>query len=151
MQPYPGLLIAAARRRIKQAVLARIADRQLSVQQFWTLVTVDERPGISQAEIAARVRSDAPTVSRALAPLIERGLVRADPDPDDRRRTCVSLTAAGRRLARQLAPIAREIREVIVQGLTPAEVAALTGALERIVENLDRLAERAPARTARTP
>ena len=150
MQPYPGLLIAAARRRIKQAVLARIADRQLTVQQFWTIVAVDEHPGISQAEIASRVRSDAPTVSRALAALLERGIVRADPDPDDRRRTCVVLTAAGKRLARQLSPVASEIREAVVDGMTPAEIATLTAALQRIVDNLDRLAERTPARLART-
>jgi MarR family transcriptional regulator for hemolysin len=151
MQPYPGLLIAAARRRIKQAVLARIADRQLTVQQFWTIVALDEHPGSSQSEIAARVRSDAPAVSRALASLLERGLVRADPDPADRRRTCVVLTAAGKRLARQLAPVAREIRDAVVQGMTPAEVASLTAALQRIVDNLDRLAERTSAREARTP
>jgi len=150
MQPYPGLLIAAARRRIKQAVLARIADRQLTAQQFWTIVAVDEHPGISQAEIASRVRSDAPTVSRALASLLARGLVRADPDPDDRRRTCVVLTAAGKRLARQLTPVASEIREAVVDGMTPAEIATLTAALQRIVDNLDRLAERTPAREART-
>lgn len=151
MQPYPGLLIAAARRRIKQAVLARVAGRQLSVQQFWTVVALDEHPGISQAEIAVHVRSDAPTVSRALGSLIHRGLARADPDPDDRRRTRVVLTTAGRRLARQLAPIAAEIRDVIVDGLTPAEIAALSAALQRIVDNLDRLADRTPARETRVP
>jgi DNA-binding MarR family transcriptional regulator len=150
MQPYPGLLIAAARRRIKQAVLARIAGRQLTAQQFWTLVALDEHPGLSQAEIAARVRSDAPSVSRALAPLIERGIVRADPDPGDRRRACVVLTASGKRLARQLAPVAREIRDAVVAGLTPDEVEVLTATLQRIVENLDRLADRPPARQARS-
>jgi MarR family transcriptional regulator for hemolysin len=150
MQPYPGLLIAAARRRIKQAVLARIAGRQLTVQQFWTIVALDERPGLSQAEIAGRVRSDAPSVSRALAALAERGLVRASPDPADRRRTCVVLTPAGRRLARQLAPIAGEIRDAVVDGMSPEEVAAVTAALQRIVENLDRLAERTAAREPST-
>jgi DNA-binding MarR family transcriptional regulator len=77
--------------------------------------------------------------------------VRADPDPDDRRRTCVVLTAAGKRLARQLAPVAREIREAVVDGMTPAEIATLTSALQRIVDNLDRLVARTPAREARTP
>ena len=148
MQPYPGLLIAAARRRIKQAVLARIADRQLSVQQFWMIISVEEHPGIFQAEIAARVRADAPSVSRALTALVERGVLRADADPEDRRRTCVFLTPAGKRLARQLAPVAREIREAIVAGLTPAEVAVLTKALQRIVSNLDRLEARATPRRA---
>jgi DNA-binding MarR family transcriptional regulator len=144
MQPYPGLLIAAARRRLKHAVLARVADRQLTVQQFWTIVALDEHPGSSQAEIASHVRSDAPAVSRALSALLVRGLVRADPDPDDRRRTCVSLTPAGRRLARELVPVAQELRDAVVAGMTATEIAVLTASLERIVENLDRLEAQRP-------
>jgi len=139
MQAYPGQLIAAARRLIKQAVLARVADRDLTAQQFWMLVAIDERPGISQAEIAARVRADAPAVSRALAVLAGRGLVRTDTDPADRRRTCVRLTAPGRRLARQLAPVAREVRQTVVAGMTRAEVASLCASLQRIIANLDDL------------
>jgi DNA-binding MarR family transcriptional regulator len=150
MQPYPGLLIAAARRAIKQAVLARISGRQLTAQQFWLLVAVDENPGISQAEIAARVRADPPAVSRALAALAERGVVRSTPDPDDRRRTCVHLTPAGKRVARELAPLAREIREAIVAGMSPDEIAALTAALQRVVTNLDGLERRAGARERAT-
>ena len=146
MQPYPGLLIAAARRAIKQAVLARISGRQLTAQQFWLVIGVDEHPGISQAELAGRVRADPPAVSRALATLAERGIVRSDPDPDDRRRTCVHLTQAGRRLARELEPLAREIREAVVAGMSAEEIAALTAGLQRVVTNLDRLERRSSAR-----
>ena len=150
MQPYPGLLIAAARRAIKQAVLARIAGRQLTAQQFWLVIGVDEHPGISQAELAGRVRADPPAVSRALAALAERGIVRSTPDPDDRRRTCVHLTPAGRRLARDLAPLATEIREAIVAGMSAEEVAALTAALQRVVTNLDGLERRGSVRERAT-
>jgi DNA-binding MarR family transcriptional regulator len=150
MQPYPGLLIAAARRAIKQAVLARIAGRQLTAQQFWLVIGVEEHPGISQAELAGRVRADPPAVSRALAALAERGVVRSTPDPDDRRRTCVHLTPAGRRLARELAPLANEIREAVIAGMSSEEVAALTAALQRVVTNLDGLERRGSARERAT-
>jgi DNA-binding MarR family transcriptional regulator len=139
---YPGVLIAAARRRIKQAVLARVSDLGLTAQQFWILVAIHETPGIPQIGIAARTRADAPTISRALAPLAARGLVQAEPDPDDRRRTRLSLTPAGRRFVRGLVPVAREIREAIVEGMSGAEIAALQAGLERVVANLDRLEQR---------
>jgi DNA-binding MarR family transcriptional regulator len=142
MQVYPGILIAAARRRIKQAVLSRVADLGLTAQQFWMIVAIHEHPGISQAEIAHRVRADPPSISRALTPLVARKIARAEPDPADRRRMRVSLSPAGRRLARELAPVAREIREAVVAGMTPAEVAALNEALHRVVENLDHLEQR---------
>jgi DNA-binding MarR family transcriptional regulator len=136
---YPGILIAAARRRIKQAVLARVGDRGLTPQQFWILVAIRESPGISQTGIAERVFADPPTISRALAPLVARGLARAEPDPADRRRMRLSLSPAGQRLARALLPVAREIRTAVVAGMSAAEIAALNAALGRVVANLDRL------------
>jgi DNA-binding MarR family transcriptional regulator len=142
---YPGILIGAARRALKQAVLARIAGRKLTPQQFWLLVNLVEHPGISQAELAGLVRVDAPSVSRALAALTERGAVRAEPDPADRRRDRVTLTPAGRRLASELLAVAREIREAVVKGMSAEEVAALNAGLQRVVENLHRL-ERQSAR-----
>ncbi|MFL5264557.1 MAG: MarR family winged helix-turn-helix transcriptional regulator [Anaeromyxobacteraceae bacterium] len=140
MQEYLGVLIAAARRRIKQLVLARVSHADLTPQQFWALIAVREHPGISQARIAARVRADAPSVSRSLAALQARGLVRTEADPEDRRRACVFLTAAGKRLVAQLAPVAAEVREAVVAGMSPAEIAAVRAGLERIISNLDRLA-----------
>jgi DNA-binding MarR family transcriptional regulator len=142
---YPGVLIAAARRRIKQAVLARVSELGLTAQQFWILVAIHENPGISQIGIASRTRADAPTISRALAPLVARGLVQTEPDPEDRRRMRLSGTPAGRRFARTLVPVAREIREAIVAGMSEAELEALRAGLERVVANLDRLEERTRA------
>jgi DNA-binding MarR family transcriptional regulator len=146
MQEYVGMLIAAARRRIKQAVVARVAGRRLTAQQFWILIALGEHPGISQAMLAGRVRADAPTVSRTLALLVARRLVRTDLDPADRRRTRVFLTSAGERLASEVAPVARHIREAVVQGMTPAEIAALREGLRRVIANVDRLEARASAR-----
>ncbi len=141
MAPYPGLLIAAARRRIKRAVLDRVAGRNLTPQQFWMLVAIQETPGISQVEIAARTRAEPPDVSRALAVLTRRGLVRSEVDPDDRRRTRVWLTRSGARTTKELAPIARSIRDAVVAGMSRDEVASLCAGLQRVVENLDALDE----------
>jgi DNA-binding MarR family transcriptional regulator len=138
MQENLGLLIAAARRRIKQAVLSRLAERRLSSQQFWFTIAIREQPGISQAELAHRVRADAPTASRLVAAMGARGLVRSEPDPGDRRRARVFLTARGEQLARELAPIAREVRDAIVAGMSEGEVEAVRTGLRRVIDNLDR-------------
>jgi DNA-binding MarR family transcriptional regulator len=137
MQEYLGLLIAAVRSRIKQVVLAQVAQYGLAPQQFWTLIALRESPGQSQAQLADRVRADAPTVSRTLAVLLERRLVRSEPDPDDRRRSRVFLTAAGARLADELSRVASEVRASVVDGMSEAEEAAVRRGLERILANLD--------------
>ncbi len=147
MQEPIGLLIASARRRIKQAVLARTATHRLAVQQFWFLIALSERPGISQVELAEGVRSDAPTTSRVVASLARRRLVRADPDPRDRRRSRLSLTPAGVRLAKELSGTAQEIRAAVIHGMTEAELDALRQGLRRVIANLDRL-EAKPSRRA---
>src|SRR5512146_3026913 len=138
-QAYPGLLIAVARRRIKQAVLARAAPHGLSTQQFWVLVHLQERAGLSQRELAARMDVDAPTVSRVLAALIARGLVRAEDDPEDRRRSRLRLTPAGRELGKALAADAAEIRRGVVAGMSAPEVDALRDGLRKVIDNVGRL------------
>ncbi len=144
MQEYVGLLIAAARSRIKQAVLARVAEHGLTVPQFWILIRLAEQPGVSQAALAERCRADAPTISRTLSTLARRRLVRADLDPADRRRSRVTLTASGERLAGRLAGVATQIRATVEAGMTQAQVAALQDGLRRVIANLDRLAADAP-------
>jgi len=138
-QEYPGHLIAVARRRIKQAVLARAAVHGLSTQQFWMVVALHEAAGRSQGELAARLRVDAPTASRVLAALVRRRLVRTEADPVDRRRTRLFLTRDGEDLARALTRSAEEIRAAVIDGMTAAEVEALRRGLRKVIDNLERL------------
>jgi DNA-binding MarR family transcriptional regulator len=153
MPEYVGTLIASARRRIKQAVLARVARHGLSAQQFWFLVAVAERSGTSQSELRERLRIDAPTTSRVFATLERLRLVKTRTDAEDRRRICVSLTPEGARLATELLATAREIRNAVTLDMSEREVEHLRRGLLRVIENIDRLGApetiRAPSRRRR--
>ena len=137
-----GLLIASARSRMKQAVLARASGHRLAVQQFWSLIALLERPGLSQVELAEAVRSDAPTTSRVIASLMRRRLVRKEPDVNDGRLSRLSLTLGGRRLADELFGTANAIRAALSEGMSEAEQEALRDGLRLVIANLDRLASR---------
>lgn len=150
-QPLPeqepiGLLVAAVRRRYKQAVTALVRGRRLSPQQFWTVVAIAKRPGASLGELAARRRMDEPTACRVVDGLVRRRLVRKAVDAADQRRRHLVLTAAGEQLAAQLLPIAAEISSAAEQGLTRTERQAVAAGLARVLANLDRYAEGARAR-----
>ncbi len=134
-----GLLIASARSRIKQAVLARTAIHRLPVQQFWLLIALWEYPDVSQGELAKSVQLDAPTPSRVIAGLIRRRLARKDPDARDGRSWRISLTPAGQRLAQEMYGIAGEVRAAVSGGMTEAEQQALRAGLRRVIENVERL------------
>jgi multidrug efflux system membrane fusion protein len=135
---YLARLIALARRRLKQAVGARVARYGLSPQQFWTMVFLDEEDGPTLTQICDRLRADAPTASRIVGALTRRGLVRPARDASDRRCTLLKLTPAGRRLAAELQPLAAEIRGVVERDLDRSEVAELRRLLNKVIDSLDR-------------
>jgi len=138
-EEHIGLLIAAARRRIKQAVGRRVRGYDLTTQQFWVLVSIYEHPGFSLGELAAHIRMDTPTASRVVFALMNRKLVEVRDDAADRRRARLHLKPAGAALAKELHPLAIATRAALVQGLSAAEQAALRMSLRKIIANMDRL------------
>jgi DNA-binding MarR family transcriptional regulator len=145
-----GLLVAAVRRRMKQAVGSRVRRYRLTVQQFWVLVAICEQPGLSLGELAARLRMDTPTASRVVFALMSRKLVQAKEDAADRRRARLHLAAPGAALGPELLGLARAVRAVTIRGLSAAEQAALRVSLRKIIANMDRLqqSDRADAATS---
>jgi MarR family transcriptional regulator, organic hydroperoxide resistance regulator len=136
-QEYVGLLIAAARRSLRQAVQKRIQPLRLNPPQFWTLLALDEMSGASLGDLARKLRIDAPAASRTVAALVRRGLVRLQLDREDRRRSRLSLTRGGEDLVRKLRPIADELRTRVVSGMNRAEEDALRTLLRKVIGNLD--------------
>jgi DNA-binding MarR family transcriptional regulator len=91
----------AARLRL---VLNRLARRlrsqtpgDLSPSRTSALVTIELQGPITLGRLAACERVTPPSVTRMVASLEKRGLVRREADPADRRIARVSLTAEGRR------------------------------------------------------
>jgi DNA-binding MarR family transcriptional regulator len=141
-----GLLVAAVRRRIKQVTNTLVRPHRLSPQQFWTMVAIARGGELSLRELAERRRMDQPTASRVVDTLVRRRLLTNTPDPADRRRSRLTLTPAGERMAEDLLPIAGTISAAIDGCLTSRERQAMVSALRKIVAGLDRFEERAHTR-----
>jgi len=145
-QEYVGLLIGAARRRVKQSVTARAELHNLSSLQFWALVALDANPGLSLGELAERQRMEMPNASRVVASLVKRRMIKLTRDPGDRRRAMLELTAAGSAMARKLQKSADDVRGAVVAGMTPDEIEGFRSLLLRVIENLEQLDSALPAR-----
>jgi len=91
-QVQVGLLLAAVRRRQRQAVEARVGSLGLTSQQFWILEAIAQRGECLLGEILAVLPMDQPTSSRVLAALRERALVTVDNDSRTDARVAVSTT-----------------------------------------------------------
>jgi len=81
---YAARLIRAVRRALEQPAGIRV------------LSLLDEHGALGITQLAAADRSSQPTMSGAVAALVERGWVDKQPNPADARGSVVTLTDAGR-------------------------------------------------------
>jgi DNA-binding MarR family transcriptional regulator len=133
--PPLGIVILATRRGVWSAFCAQARRFRLTGQQFWAVLALNERPGLTPGALADELLLDAPAASRIVSELSRRRLVESRPDRSDRRRTLLYLTGAGDALAGELAAARLEFRDALEEGLTPEQVAALRGGLRRILAN----------------
>lgn len=87
-----------------------------------------QRPG----ELAERLRIAPRSATEVVDDLQERGLVRRDPDPADRRATLVSLTGEGRAAGERIKAARQAEAERFFAGLAPADRAELTRILRQL-------------------
>ncbi|ANP50203.1 DNA-binding MarR family transcriptional regulator [Streptomyces griseochromogenes] len=94
----------------------------------------DFGPG-SQAALSGRTgiyRSDMVGVLNELA---ERDLVERAPDPDDRRRNVITISARGRRHLRRLDKVLDDLHEELLAPLSPAERDQFVRLLTRLLDH----------------
>ncbi|MFO1406961.1 MAG: MarR family winged helix-turn-helix transcriptional regulator [Steroidobacteraceae bacterium] len=116
----------------------------LGIPEWRVIAVLAMRPGLSAAEVAACTGMDAVAVSRAVGRLLrDRRLVRATAR-DDRRRSVLRLSAAGKAVYRQVAPLALDYEQELVGCLDPHESAALDSIVQKLTERARALAAPVP-------
>lgn len=115
-------------RRLRVERTGGLAETGLSDTQLAALAVLERHDGMSPGELAAHEKVQPPSMTRVIATLEERGLLRRAPHPTDRRQVILSVTEDGRNVviqSRRLrdAWLARRLKE-----LTPGERAALRAA-----------------------
>jgi DNA-binding MarR family transcriptional regulator len=89
---------------------------------------------LSANEVAARTAMDKVRVSRAITRLKATGLVERSTDTDDRRRSALRLSRAGRRMHDAIVPLARALELRLVSDLSAAEIALLDRLIDKLME-----------------
>lgn len=132
----------AARLRFALARLhrrLRAHDRDdLTPSQMLALGTLDQRGPLRMGDLAAAERVAPATMTRIVAPLVDRGLVTRRPDPEDGRCWVVLVTPAGEGLLAEIRA-ARTAYLAECLALLPADdrerLAAALPALERLAQS----------------
>ena len=114
--------------------IARIYEQEfdLSIWQWRIIAVLGERGGLTSTEVAQRTLMDKPTVSRAAASLIERGILERHIDREDRRRAPMRLTDEGEAIYAAVIPRARESERELLDALSETESETLHNLLSRL-------------------
>ena len=80
-----------------------------------------------------------PSMSSLIARLVDRGLVRREPDPDDARAAQLSLTPAGTALVAERRAQRTRRLDMAVSGLSPDDVARIADAVPALTRLADAL------------
>lgn len=114
--------------------IAKIYEQEfeLSVWQWRIIAVLGEREGLTSTEVAQRTLMDKPTVSRAAASLIERGILERSIDSDDRRRAPMRLTDEGKAIYAAVIPRAMESERELLDAISAEEAATLHRLLSRL-------------------
>lgn len=127
-------------RRMKQFVQESLsgAGAGITVDQWLVLQELDRQDGLSQLEIAKATYKDAPTMTRIIDLLCDKGLTYRAADPADRRRFSIGLTPAGRQKIAEVLPVIQAARREAWGALSEKEITELSRMLELVFNHLNR-------------
>jgi len=113
----------------------------ISIPEWRVIAILGRFPGLSAVEVAERTFLDKVAVSRAVTKLIKNGRIDRQFADADRRRSILNLSADGRNVHDEIAPLALQFERDLLEGLGDEERVALDGAMERLMSRARALGE----------
>lgn len=130
-----GWLITRLRASIFAAVDREVAPWGVSAAQCSILLYIAAGRGDRAADIARDYDYDTGSMTRMVARLAAKRLLKRVRDGADRRVQRLALTAAGRKLAGEVPAVAVKVLNQHLRGFTRAELDQLKGFLQRMLDN----------------
>ncbi|MBZ5736932.1 MarR family winged helix-turn-helix transcriptional regulator [Nocardioides mangrovi] len=127
-------LLMMAARSMRRSFGETMAAYDVTPSQARALRVVAQRESVRLSALAEALRIAPRSATEVVDALEERSLVAREPDPADRRATCVVPTDAGARLGEALDEARRQATEERLSVLSDADRAELTRLLRLIVE-----------------
>ncbi len=128
--------IGLAARSSRSVLARRLAASGLYAGQDALMLALDAEDGQTPSQIAARLGVRAPTVTKTVNRLAERGFVRKDSSRTDGRLAHVRLTDDGHRAIAAIRDAVRTSEAIAVDGLSGKDVKTLLKLLRKVERNL---------------
>lgn len=133
LDSYLPYRLSVASNAVSGLIARAYEDRfGLSIPQWRLICVLAEDGGSTPVQIVARTVMDKVTVSRAAQGLVKRRLIARSQNKADGRSHVLALTAAGRELYAEIAPLALAYEAALIAGLAPEDVTLLKRLLGRL-------------------
>ena len=134
-----GVMIKILSETINQQMNASFKDLNLTMQQMQILRFLRKREGqmdTSQKDIQEYMRLSHPTVVNMLHLLQNKGFIRTEVSPKDRRIRLVTLTGQEKRVVEEVSHCRNQMEALLVQGFSAEEQADLRRYLVQMYHNI---------------
>jgi len=118
---------------MRSAVAAALAEHELSVPQYGTLLILRESPGRTIAEVGRKVGTARQSANELITGMERAGLIERRANPNDRRSQQVYLTEAGTKRLNDATPAVQAVERGLEADFTAADRAAARAWLNRMV------------------
>jgi DNA-binding MarR family transcriptional regulator len=126
--------------RVSSAIARQYSERfGLTIPEWRIMAVLGQSSGLSSRDVAERTAMDKVQVSRAVATLVENKRVQKQIDSDDARIARLSLTAKGRAIYDEIAPLALHLEEIFLAALTQDERAQFNRLMTKLDQQVSRL------------
>ena len=119
-------------------ILLMHQEVDVTVDQWVVMHILCKHQQLSQQELGELTFKDAPTITRIIDLLVQKGLVIRSTDEKDRRRFMIKLTIEGIEKYRFIEPIVQEFRAEAYAGISVDELLMLQNTLNKIFVNLSK-------------
>ncbi len=132
-----GFMMERATRMIKLRFHQLFKEHGVDLTpEQWVIIDILKREGVlSQKQLAELSFKDAPSISRLLDGLIQKGLIDKTSDKIDKRATNICLTRKGDALVDKVRPLVIELRRLGLVGLDADQTRRFSETLEHIFQN----------------
>ena len=135
--------LSVATNRISRAFAAHYEQEfGISIPEWRVIAVLGAFAPLSSNAICERTAMDKAKVSRAVAGLLERGLIQRDAHATDQRLIQLTLSNPGRKTYEAIIPRARAIEAAVTKGLSKADLAHLHRILDCVGARLDEMESR---------
>jgi len=134
MKPNAAFLLSQVGAHSAEVFASLVVPLKLSPAHAGVLWMLSRSPGMSQREMAAKLKLHPSRVVGLLDELERRGLIERRGHVQDRRLYAVHLTAAGQKLFDEVRQLTEQHQKLICKALTDKECQQLAAYLQRIAD-----------------